>query len=47
MGTIKEANKFSFGFGVFLFLTFGFTILLTGFDIKSTLGFLFGIYNIW
>jgi len=28
-------------------VTFGFTILLTGFEIKSTLGFLLGVYNIW
>ena len=47
METIKEANKFSFGLGIFLFATFGFTILLTGFEIKSTLGFLLGVYNIW
>jgi hypothetical protein len=47
METIKEANKFSFGLGIFLFLTFGYTILLTGFEIKATLGFLVGIYNIW
>jgi hypothetical protein len=47
METIKEANKFSFGLGIFLFMTIGFTILLEGFDIKSTLGFLIGIYNIW
>jgi predicted RND superfamily exporter protein len=47
METTKEASKFSFGLGVFLFITFGYTILLTGFDIKSTLGFLLGIYNIW
>jgi hypothetical protein len=47
METMKEANKFSFGLGVFLFMTFGFTILLEGIDIKSTLGFLIGIYNIW
>ena len=47
METIKEANKFSFGLGIFLFLIFGFNILLTGFEIKTTLGFLVGIYNIW
>lgn len=47
METIKEANKFTFGLGIFLFASFGFTILLTGFEIKSTLGFLLGIYNIW
>ena len=47
METIKDANKFSFGLGIFLFLTFGYTILLTGFEIKATLGFLVGIYNIW
>jgi len=47
METIKEANKFTFGLGIFLFTTFSFHILLTGFDIKSTLGFLLGIYNIW
>jgi len=47
MEAIKEANKFSFGLGIFLFVTFGFTILLTGFEIKSTLGFLLGVYNIW
>ena len=45
METIKEANKFSFGLGIFLFLIFGFNILLTGFEIKTTLGFLVGIYN--
>ncbi len=47
METIKEANKFSFGLGIFLFLTFGYTILLSGFEIKSTLGFLIGLYNLW
>ena len=47
MQAIKEANKFNFGLGIFLFATFSFHILLTGFDIKSTLGFLLGIYNIW
>ena len=47
METIKQANKFSFGIGIFLFLTFGFTILSSGFQIKSTFGFIIGIYNIW
>jgi hypothetical protein len=47
METIKEANKFSFGIGIFLFLIFGFTILLSGFEAKSTIGFLIGIYNLW
>jgi len=42
----KKGNKFSFGIGVFLFLAFGFTILLSGFEIKAVLGFLVGVYNI-
>ena len=47
MVTTNEANKFSFGLGIFLFLTFGSSILVSGFEITSTIGFLIGIYNIW
>jgi hypothetical protein len=47
METIKEADKFSFGLGIFLFFAFGLHILLIGFEIETTLGFLLGIYNIW
>jgi len=37
METIKEANKFTFGLGIFLFATFGFTILFVGLDKKECL----------
>jgi len=47
MVTTNEANKFTFGLGIFLFLTFGLSILVSGFEIKSTIGFFLGIYNIW
>ena len=47
MGTMNEANKYSFGLGIFLIMTFGFKILSLGFEIISTLGFIIGLYNIW
>ena len=47
METNKEANKFSFGLGVFLFFTFGIQLTFKEFEIITLLGFLFGIYNIW
>jgi hypothetical protein len=47
METIKESNKFSFGLGIFLFLTFGIQLAFKKIEIYTLLGFLFGMYNIW
>lgn len=43
----KESNKFSFGLGIFFIVVYGISIFFTGFEIKTSLFFLYGIYLVW
>ena len=47
MNSEKKANKFSFGLGLFLCFIFGIELLTSKSDIKETVGFLIGVYNVW
>lgn len=43
----NKSSKIFFGAGVFMCLSFGFSIIMLDSDIKNGLGFLVGVYNIW
>jgi hypothetical protein len=43
----KESNKFTFGLGIFVVVLYGISIIFTGFAVKTSLFFAFGIYLVW
>ena len=43
----KKSNKFLFGLGIFCALVYGISIFFTGFEIKTSLFFVYGIYLVW
>jgi hypothetical protein len=47
MNSSNKSNKFTFGLGLFLCLIFGSNFITNNADIKSILGFLLGVYNVW